>query len=111
MQRRIGALQVFVGGVGAQREAQAVGRGRADQRRAAHLHRPDGVRGVVQRRQPQRREAVRQRSLVDGADRPAVGFEPDRTGGLAVDLHVAVIALRRNRNNIAHGFPRQPLTP
>ena len=75
-----GALEIFVGGVGAQREAQAVGRRRPDQRRAAHLHATDRVRGLVKRREPQGREAVRQHGLIDDADRPAVRLEPDAAG-------------------------------
>ena len=71
------ALERLVGRVGAQRQADAVGRRRPDQRRAAHLHGRDGARGVVERRQPDGGEAMRQQGLVDHADRPAVGLQPD----------------------------------
>ena len=36
---------------------------------------------------PRGHEAMRQRGLVDDADRPAVGLEPDGAHGFAVDLH------------------------
>ena len=61
--------------------------GGADQRRAAHHHGADRVRGLVERRQPRGHVAMRQRGLVDDADRPAVGLEPDGAHGFAVDLH------------------------
>ena len=74
-----------------QRKAHAVGRRRADQRRAAHLHGADRVRGVRERRQPQRGETMRQQGLVDHADRPAVRLDPDGAGMSAVDLHASLI--------------------
>src|SRR5690242_21417809 len=49
---------------------------------------------------------MRQRGLVDHADRPTVRLQPDRAHRLAVDLHAALITLRRNRNNIDPGIAR-----
>src|SRR5208283_1133636 len=86
-QRGVGALQRFVGGVLAQRQTHAIGRGRADQRRAADHHGADGMRGILQRLKSGRGEAMRQRRLIDHADRPAVRLDPDAAHGLAVDLH------------------------
>ena len=46
----IGALEIVVGGIRPQRQPHAVGRGRPDQRRAAHLHRFDRADAIVQAR-------------------------------------------------------------
>ena len=92
-QRGIGALQRLVGGIVAQRQPHAVGRGGADQRRAAHLHGLDGPRGVFQRRKLRDDEAMRQLRLVDDADALAVAFQPDAAGVFAVDFHGAEIAV------------------
>src|SRR5262249_43065902 len=86
-QRRVGALERGVGGIGAQRERHAVGGGCTDQRRAAHLHGGDRAHGVVDRRQPHCGETVWRRRLVDDANGHPVGLEPDRAHGLAVDFH------------------------
>ena len=51
-----GVIEPLVGGIGAERERNAVSRGRADQRRAAHLHRLDRMGGIVERAQAQRLE-------------------------------------------------------
>src|SRR4029078_6493813 len=51
----------------------------------------EGAGHAVERQRPQRGEVMRQYGLVDDADRPAIGFEPDRAGGLAVNLHAALI--------------------
>ena len=67
-ERGAGALEIFVGGIRAQRQPHAIGRGGTNQRRAAHLHRFDGVHGVGQRLEPHGGEAVRQQRLVDDAD-------------------------------------------
>ena len=100
-QRRIGALERLVGGIRAQREPDAVGGGRADQRRAAHLHGLDRVRRVVQRRKSRVTKRCGSARLVDDADRLAVGLEPDRARGFAVDFHgardSAVCGLRQSR--------------
>ena len=90
--RRTGALQVFVGGVLAQRQPHAVGRGRPDQRRAAHLHRFDGVRGIGERLEPRGGEAMRQQRLVDDADAFPVALQPDRAHVFAVDFHGSFIS-------------------
>ena len=92
-QRRIGALERGIGGIGAQRQAQPIGGGRPDQRRAAHLHGADGGDRVVQRHEPRGDEFMRQPGLVDDADRPAVVLEPNGAQVLAVDLHGASFAL------------------
>ena len=42
-----GILLAFIGGILAQRQAKAVRRRRADERRAAHLHRPDRARRIL----------------------------------------------------------------
>ena len=48
----IGALDCLVRGVRLERKRDAIGRRRPDQRRAAHLHRLDRARRMVERRQP-----------------------------------------------------------
>ena len=64
-----------------------MGRAHADQRRAAHLHRLDADRRVLDRRPADERQLVRQPRLVDDLDRVAVGREPDRPHRHAVDQH------------------------
>ena len=73
----VGAIERRIGRIGAHRQRHAVGGGRADQRRAAHQHRADRVGRRVASRQPRHDEFMRQPPLVDRADRPAVGLEPD----------------------------------
>ncbi len=91
-QRRVSAIQRLVGGVGAQRKADPVGRGRADQRRAADHHGADRMRRLVERGEARGDETMRQRRLIDHADRPAVRLEPDAAHGFAVDFHAVDLA-------------------
>src|SRR5262245_4027502 len=44
---------------------------------------------------------MRQRGLIDNADRRAVGVEPDAAEVLAVNLHGPLINVRSSQNNIA----------
>jgi hypothetical protein len=90
-QERTGAFQRRVGRILAQRQRDAVGRDRADQRCTAHLHRPDRMRGILDGRKPDRDIAMRQPGLIDGADGP-IGLDPDRARVLSVDLHVRLAA-------------------
>ena len=76
----------------AQRQANAVGGGGADQRRAADQHGADRVRGLLERGEARRDESMRQCCLVDDADGPAVGLEPDAAHRLAVDFHDLPVA-------------------
>ena len=73
-----------VGGGG---EGNAVGRRRADQRRAAHRHVADRPRRIVQRRQPGNDQFVRQKPLVDDLDRAPIRAEPDRAHRPAANVH------------------------
>jgi hypothetical protein len=77
--------------VGPHRQRHPIGRGRADQWRAAHQHRADGVSRGIAVGQPRHDKVVRQPALVDRADGPAVGLEPDTAEVLAVNLHDASI--------------------
>src|SRR5262249_18463667 len=90
-QCRMGALDAIVRGVLAQREAHAVGGGRADQRPAADHHGGDRSRPARGRPEAPGLEAMRQPGLVDHADRPSVRLEPDRAPGFAVDLHESLM--------------------
>ncbi len=101
-QRLAGRLQRFVRGILAQGETYAISRRRADQRRAAHLHRPDRVGGILQRGQPRGLEAERQLRLVDDLHRPAVPAHPDRAVMPPIDLHVS-----RPRIRSAYGTSRR----
>src|SRR5262249_34799564 len=84
-----GTLERFVGGVRAQRQRDAIGRRRSDQGRAADLHGGNGARDLLDTREADGRETVRQHGLIDNADRPAVRLEPDGAGIFAVDFHGA----------------------
>ena len=86
-ERLAGAVERLVGLIVAKSEADAVGSGRTDQRRAAHLHGRDRPRRVVERLERHRLEPERQLGLVDDLDRPAVRIEPDGAVMLAVDVH------------------------
>jgi hypothetical protein len=94
-QAPVGALQRFVGGVVLQGDAHAVGRDRADQRRAPGLHRGDRIGGIGKRRQPQRHHLMRQPRLVDDADGLAVGFAPDTAPVCSIDQHVRSFSRER----------------
>ena len=59
--------------IGAQRQRKAVGRGRADQRRATHLHRPDGVRSIGCGGELDGRTGLRQARLIEDLDAIATG--------------------------------------
>ena len=76
-----------------QREGHAVGRCRADQRRAAHHHRADGVRRFLDRAQLASAEAVWKARLIDDDDRVAVVVHPDASVRFSVDLHAPAPAL------------------
>ena len=84
----VGVGEMRVAGVAPHGQREAVRAGHADQRRAPHDHRADGVDHVVDRSQHARGEGVRQAALVDDLDR-AVGGRPERAEGDAVDLHAA----------------------
>jgi hypothetical protein len=86
-QRAIGALQRVVAPRTPERQRQAVSRGRADQRRAAHHHGLDRSDRPVEILDPLRREAMRQQRLVDHFDRRPVRRRPDRAIGAPVHLH------------------------
>ena len=83
----IGPVHGLVGGVGAQPQAQAIGRRGADQRGAAHQHGADRVGRLGDRGQAGDDELVRQAGLVDDMDRPAILGQPDGAIGDAVDFH------------------------
>src|SRR5262249_20026619 len=100
-QRRAGALERLVGGIRAQRQRDPIGRRRPDERRAAHLHGRDRARDFRERRQADGREPMRKHRLVDDADRPAVGLDPDGAGLLALNLHGA-----RHSRDSSKGKPR-----
>ncbi len=85
-QRAVSGFERFVGGILAQRQHHAISRDRADERRAAHQHRGDRMRGIVTRRQSHGAEIMRQHGLVDDADR-AIGLDPDAAHRFAIDLH------------------------
>ena len=108
-QQRDGAVDGLVGGVRAQRQANAVGGRGADQRRAAHLHGLNRARRVLDRLERRDRQLVRQLRLVDDLHRPAVRGEPDRAIGLAVDVHAAAPPARLLRP-LAEGDTPQNLS-
>ena len=83
----VSAGQGGIGRIGAEREPQAPGRGGADQRRAAHEHGANGVRGVVEGGEPGGDERVREARLIDDLDGDPVGGRPDSAGGAAGDIH------------------------
>ena len=82
--------EVFVGRIVAHRQRQAIGRDRADQRRAARLHRLDRMRRVFGVAQRQRDEFVRQLGLVDDAE-GILADGPDGAVMLAVDFHCSAL--------------------
>jgi hypothetical protein len=93
---------------------QPVGRGDADQRRAAHDHGADRQSGVVERGEPLQLEREGQARLVDHLDADAVRVREDRAIGRAVDIHAGFCAIaRRFLHHLAPGFhprrvPRDP---
>ncbi len=82
-----GAVEGLIGGIGVQRQAHAIGGGGADERRAAHHHALDRPCGLIERGQPRADEPVRQPGLIDHADRPAIGLEPNGAPRLSVNFH------------------------
>ena len=58
-------LQACIAGIIGQPERHAIGCRGPDQRRAAHLHDTNGMRGVLQRSQPQHHRFARQARLVE----------------------------------------------
>ena len=86
-QHPVGARQHGIGRVGRHGERHAVGGGGADQRRAAHDHGADGALGVFHGLEVAHDEGMRQQRLVDRLHGRAVGAEPDRAIGFAVDSH------------------------
>ena len=86
-QRGVSVLKRFIGGVLAQRKADAVSRGGANQGGAANHHGADRMRHFCKRGEASGQKPVRQRCLVDDADRPAIRLEPDGARGFAVNLH------------------------
>src|SRR5262249_44749793 len=68
-------------------QAHPIGGGRADERGATHLHRPDGVCRILDRRQAGGRVLMRQERLVDHADRPPIRLDPDRSRLPVADPH------------------------
>src|SRR3974390_2705000 len=91
-QRLVGALERLIRRVRTQREPEAVGGRGAEQRRAAHLHRRNRARGVIEAREPCGHEAMWKLRLVYDADARSVRFQPDRAGRLTVDVHAAFLA-------------------
>ena len=81
------AIERIAGSIGAQRQAHPVGRRRADQRRAAHLHRRDRPHRVLQGPKTHGLEGEGQLGLVDDLDRPAVIAKPDGAKVFARDQH------------------------
>ena len=75
-----------VGSIAPQRQTNAIGGGRADERGAPDLHVPDGADGIAQGLEHHGFEDVRELRLVDDLDR-AVIPGPDGAIGPAVDLH------------------------
>ncbi len=90
-QKAIRELKRLVGGIILQRKAHSVRRDRPDQRRAAGLHRGNGMGGIGKRDEPQGRECVGQPGLVDDPDGPAVGLEPDAAPVFSVDQHGTLV--------------------
>ncbi len=78
--------KIFIGGIAAHFQRQAVGRHGADQRGAAGLHAGDGVGGVRRRVQCQGDKFMRQFRLVDDAE-SIFADGPDRTVMFAANLH------------------------
>ena len=74
-------------------QRQAIGRHRADQRRAAHLHGANGMRRLLGRLQTKLLDPPGQHGLVENPHAPAIGIEPDAAIGLTVDLHADALLL------------------
>ena len=75
----------------AQRQADAIGGRGADQRRAAHLHGPDRMGGLLEAGQPRDLDGVGQQGLVDDLDIAGpVGGGPDRARWTTIDQHGAL---------------------
>ena len=102
----IGRLQARIRGVGAHRQRNAIGGGRADQRRAAHQHVADRPRGVLRRLQRHGDELEWQPRLVDDADPPSIRFQPDRAPCLAVNTH-SVPSPRNRRGKMSILQPKR----
>ena len=62
--------------IGGERHRQAIRRGSPDERRAAHLHGPDGMRRFPNIGQAQRYALVRQLRLIDDFDCASVRIRP-----------------------------------
>ena len=94
-ERGAGVREVRIRGVAAERQPYAPGRGRADQGSAAHEHRADRVRGIVERREPGDHEGMRQLRLIDDLDSRGAVMGPDEADPpLAVDADaVASLAI------------------
>ena len=87
-QRFASLVQRIIGGIGFQREANAIGRGYADQRRAPHLHGLDRLCGIGERFEPHDVERMRQLRLVDDANGGPAAVGPNGPVVNAADVHV-----------------------
>ena len=70
-----------------QRQHQAIGTGDPDQWRSPHHHGANGLSGLRTAAQGSRCKAMGQQGLINHAHRAAVGLEPNRAPGLAINLH------------------------
>ncbi len=82
-----GRLQRDIGCILPQRQANAIGRGGADQRRTPYLHHLDRAGGIFEAFQTGDDEAMGKLGLVDDRDRAAILAWPDGAVMGAVDLH------------------------
>ena len=87
-EHRARMIERGVGAVFTEREAHPIGRGGADQRRAADLHGLDRPRRVFQRSQAYRVETVGQQGLIDNLHRAPVRRHPDGAEMPIADLHL-----------------------
>ncbi len=88
-----GVIERSVGGVLVHRQGHAIGRRRADQRRAAHHHVPDGGCGLIGRAQRDHLEPVGQQGLVDDVHPAPVGVQPDGAAFAAVGPHATQLTM------------------
>ena len=89
MERGVGGGQVRVARVVAERKADSVGGGGADERRAADGHVADGLGAFGHGAQSERAELVREEALVDDADGTGrvVSVAPDGAPPFALVVH------------------------
>jgi hypothetical protein len=80
-------IEVRIRSVGAHGERQSIGRRHADERRATHLHRFDGVRRLKNSIDGENYEFVRQPRLIDHFDGLGAAVQPNGSKRLAFDPH------------------------